>query len=459
MRVCIIAEGSYPIIRGGLSEWAHMLIKALKNVTFDIYCISPTAESKWKPVYEKFPNVDKVIINPLIRTKSAPYHGAIRQQLSSSLTRLLENAADGIPAEFKDIVWEPGAGSISKGWLGSKDYWDFVVKTYKKNYPEGSFAEYFWTFNGLNSILLDSMQFVNEIPKADIYHSLSSGFAGFAGSIAKTVHRSPLVVSEQGLYLVERRDELARQNVSDWYRTQLIRFSESLVKTSYKYADNIVPPCHSHMDIEKRLGADPGKLLMIKNGIETDRFIPSTVVKEHKPVIGCFARVVPIKGITTLIKAARIVCDKFPADFVVVGEVQDKEYYRECQKMVEKLKLENHFKFIGHANAVEWYHKVDIFTLSSNSEGVPYALLEAMSCGLPCVCTDVGGISEILADGLGIVVPHGQPESLANALLELLEDKELRIKMGQRGTKVAREKYTIAEEAENVLNLYQGLLK
>jgi len=459
MKVCIIAEGSYPIIRGGLSEWAHMLIKALKDVTFDVYCITPTDERKWKPVYERFPNVDQVIIKPLIRNEAIKDTRMVPKHLSSALTRLLENAADGAPADFTKIVGEKGASSVNKGWLASKDYWDFVVKTYKKNYPEGSFAEYFWTFNGLNSILLDSMQFIEEIPKADLYHSLSSGFAGFAGSIAKTVRHSPLVISEQGLYLVERRDELARQNVSEWYRTQLIRFSESLVKTSYKYADKIVPPCHSHMDIEKKLGADPAKIEMIKNGIETDRFMPALAKNGHKLLVGCFARVVPIKGITTLIKAAKIVCDKLPADFVVVGEVQDKEYYTECQKMVEKLGLTNRFKFIGHANAVEWYKKVDIFTLSSNSEGVPYALLEAMSCGLPCVCTDVGGMSEILADGLGYVVPPDQPESLAKAYCKLLENQDLRISMGQRATKVAREKYTIGEEAENILNLYKELLK
>jgi glycosyltransferase involved in cell wall biosynthesis len=71
----------------------------------------------------------------------------------------------------------------------------------------------------------------------------------------------------------------------------------------------------------------------------------------------------------------------------------------------------------------------------------------------------VGGISEILADGLGYVVPPGQPESLAQAIYKLLENKELRMTMGQRATKVAREKYTIGEEAENVLNLYKGLIK
>ena len=458
MRVCIVAEGSYPVVRGGLSEWAHMLIKALKDVRFDVFCITPNADRDWKPVYEKFPNVDRVIIKPLIRA-GAENTRTVSKEVSLALAKLMGNAIGGRPADFDGIVRLKGVTRTDKGWLASRKYWDFVVDSYRENHPEGSFAEYFWTINGLSSILLDSLQFIHEIPKADVYHSLSSGFAGYAGSMAKAMWHSPLVVSEQGLYLVERRDELSRQNVSEWYRRQSISFSESLVRTSYEYADKIVPPCHSHMAIEKQMGADPNKIVMINNGIETDRFVPSMSKNGHKLLVGCFARVVPIKGITTLVNAAKIVCDKSPADFVVVGEVQDQEYYIECQKLVETYGLADRFRFIGHADAVEWYHKVDVFTLSSNSEGVPYALLEAMSCGLPCVCTDVGGISEILADGLGYVVPRGQPESLANALCELLENKELRTTMGQRASKVAREKYTIGEEAANVRNLYEGLVK
>jgi len=92
---------------------------------------------------------------------------------------------NGEPADFENIVRLQGLTSVGKEWMTSKDYWDFVVNTYYKNYQKGSFAEYFWTFNGLNSILLDSLQFIQEIPQADVYHSLSSGFAGYAGSIAK----------------------------------------------------------------------------------------------------------------------------------------------------------------------------------------------------------------------------------------------------------------------------------
>ncbi len=458
MKICIVSEGSYPIVLGGLSEWAHMLIKHLKDIEFDIFCIAPTSEDKWVPVYEKLPNVGKVIIKPLIRPHTLHQTSHTSKQLSVDLVKLLKQSSNGEPMDLRNLVKLHRSTDIKKGWLNSKSYFDFVAESSRRNYPEGSFSEYFWTFLGLNSILLDSMRFIRELPKADVYHSLSSGFAGFAGSLAKTVWNKPLVITEQGLYLVERRNELSRQNVSEWYRSQLIKFSESLVKTSYKYANLIVPPCLSHTKIEKEMGADPNKIMMINNGIELYRFTPSSR-NGGKPVIGCFARVVPIKGITTLIQAAKIVCEKSPADFVVLGKIQDQEYYNQCQNLVKDLGLENRFRFMGHSNAAEWYHNVDIFTLSSISEGVPYALLEAMSSGLPSVCTAVGGIPEIISDGVGYVVPPARPDILAEKIGLLLDNKELRKKMGLQATAVANAKYDIDEMVEKFRALYTELAK
>ena len=456
MKICIISEGSYPVVRGGLSEWAHMLISHMKDVEFDVFCITPTAEDKWVSVYEKLPNVGQVIKKPLIRLDSLSQTGPAKKQISVNMVKLLRESFNGEPLHLQVIAQLQKSAHIKKGWLSSKDYFDFVTASYHSNYSSGSFSEYFWTLLGLSSILLDGMQFINEIPKADVYHSLSSGFAGFVGSLAKAKWNKPLLITEQGLYLVERRDELSRQDVSEWYRSQLIKFSESLVYTSYSYADAIVPPCLSHTKIEIEMGVNPEKIKVINNGIELYRFTPS-YHNGGKPVIGCFARVVPIKGIINLIQAAKIVCEKSSADFVVLGEIQDQEYFRQCQDLVKKLGLGNHFRFMGHSNAMEWYHKVDIFTLSSISEGVPYALLEAMSCGLPSVCTAVGGIPEIIEDGVGYVVPPNQPEMLAEKLSLLVDNKELRTKMGQRAIEVANAKYDIDEMAGEFRSLYEEL--
>ena len=297
MKICIISEGSYPIVRGGLSEWAHMLIRHSKDIEFDVFCILPTAEKKWESIYEKLPNVNQVIKKPLIRADSLSQNRHAKEQVSAGMIKLLKESFNGEPMDLQDMARLQVSAPIKKGWLSSENYFDFVTESYGSSYSSGSFSEYFWTLLGLSSILLDGMRFIHEIPKADVYHSLSSGFAGFAGAVAKAIWNNPLVITEQGLYMVERRDELSRQDVSEWYRSQLINFSESLVKTSYSYADFIVPPCLSHTRIEIEMGVDPKKIKVINNGIELYRFTPSSSPRNAKnPVIGCFARVVTYKG-------------------------------------------------------------------------------------------------------------------------------------------------------------------
>jgi len=126
-------------------------------------------------------------------------------------------------------------------------------------------------------------------------------------------------------------------------------------------------------------------------------------------MVGCFARVVPVKDQMTLLKAGKTILGECKADFIFAGEIQDEEYYKECQDLVQKLGIGGNIKFIGHSdNMLDLYRRADIFVLSSQSEGVPLALLEAMSCGLPAVCTSVGGVPEILADSVtGFLVQRG----------------------------------------------------
>ena len=455
-RTCIISEGSYPIIPGGLSEWAHMLIKNLKDVEFEIFCIVAFEEDKpW--VYERLPNINNVVVKPLMRSNTKNKRANLPKEAFTSLEEFFNGASEGRPLDLENLVHALPRGAAGKTWLRSQSYWDFIKNNYLKNDAGGSFLEYFWTSYGLDSMMLDSLNFVNEIPEADVYHCVSTGFAGFAGALAKAAFNKPLVITEQGLYLKERRNDLTRQKVSESYAKQLMQFSESMIRTSYRYVDKLVPPCLSHIPIEEELGADVNKIQVINNGIEIERFQPS-VRPERTPVIGCFARVVPIKGVTDLIEAAKIVLDRCSVEFVMLGDVQDPEYYEECQELVQKLGIGDHFKFMGHINSIEWYPQVDIFTLASLSEGVPYSLLEAMSSGLPSVCTAVGGVPEILADGVGFVVLPGHPEQLAEKYYELITNKELRLAMGVRATEKARTQYTIKKMGDDFRSLYEELI-
>ncbi len=457
MKVCIVSEGAYPIERGGLSEWAHLLIKTMKDIEFDVLCVTPIG--KEPIIYEKLPNINKRILAPIITQGPAPVvpprvHNACRKMANA-----LEPSFYGQPLNLEIVAqvrkWYP----VTKGWFRSRSFWDSLVNHYSNTCPDFSFNDYYWTMAGLHAILLSASNFMRYLPKADVYHALSTGFAGLFASLAKVRYGSPMLVTEQGVFLAERRNELNRlTQMSEWFRSQIYRFSESLVQTSYRYADRIVPPCYSHARMEKGFGVDPAKINVIPNGIDLTRFPVIPFHDGEKPIIGCFARVVPIKGITDLIKTAKLVLERYDASFVVLGEVQNKEYYEECRQLVSELGLQDKFKFMGHVNPLEWYRKVDIFVLSSLSEGVPYALLEAMSCGLPCVCTAVGGVPEIVADGVGFVVPPGQPESLAERISTLLDDKQLRVELGQRAAKVARVKYNINDMATSFRNLYEELM-
>ncbi len=456
MKVCIVSEGSYPIVRGGLSEWAHLLIKTLPDIEFDVYCIAPDMHSNI--VYEKLPNVRDIVIHPLIDVNFPMYNKSVLSKVASvELAQSLVSSLHGTPMDFNTIIDINKTFKIDKWWLTNPDYWDSIVAAYQNRSPDSPFAEYYWGVFGLYSILIDSLNSIQTIPKADVYHSLSTGFAGMAASLAKIIYGSPLVITEQGLYLKERLNELSRQHTSTGYVEQIMRFSESIVRTSYKYADKVVPPCDSHIPLELELGVELSKIHRIDNGIECDKFTPGPSKNGHTPLVGCFARVVPIKGLITLIEAAKLIGQKHQADFVVVGEIQDQDYHEQCQSLVDQLGMREHFRFIGHANPLEWYHKIDIFVLSSVSEGVPYALLEAMSCGIPSVCTAVGGIPEILSGNAGYVVPPNAPDRISEKIGELLSDEALRKDMGHRATQVAHERYTIQKMAEEFRKLYEEL--
>jgi len=459
MKVCIISEGSYPIARGGLSEWAHQLIRLLNYVDFDIFCIAPTGRER--QIYEKLPNVDRVIISGLTQPYDQRNGARLSKPISVELASSLSGVLSGSLVNCEIIADLLGQHSVGRPWLRSKTYWDSMVQLYKSSYPDTSFSDFFWTTQGIYSMLLDGLNLVNELPMADIYHSLTSGLGGLVGSMAKVQHGRPLVVSELGQYMRERAIELSRCEIREESQRQIIKFAETMLRTSYKYADLIVPVSKSYVPPEVELGADPDKIRIVNNGIDCNKFRPNPSKNGGTPVVGCFARIVPVKGQMTFIKACKKVLENHQANFILVGEVQDQEYYQQCQALVQELGLAQNLKFIGYVdNLLEWYQRVDIFVLVSQWEGIPLALLEAMSCGLPSICTAVGGIPDILSDtGAGYLVPPNDSDSLASRICELLDDETLRKTIGLRASQLVKEKYSIKDMADRILGVYlEGIL-
>jgi glycosyltransferase involved in cell wall biosynthesis len=194
-------------------------------------------------------------------------------------------------------------------------------------------------------------------------------------------------------------------------------------------------------------------------GIGNLRSIPGFEGASHLVVtVGNIRRV---KGIDVLVRAAAIVCRRFPqAIFIVVGSVLEHQYHEEVQKLACALNVADNMKFIGpQDNVVQILNQCDVFCLLSRSEGFSNALLEAMACGLPSVVTDVGGNREALTDGeSGYLVPNEDADSAAARITMLLEDLEGAHKMGSAGYHTIEEKFTTEGMINALVSRYNNVL-
>jgi glycosyltransferase involved in cell wall biosynthesis len=122
--------------------------------------------------------------------------------------------------------------------------------------------------------------------------------------------------------------------------------------------------------------------------------------------------------------------------------------------MSRQLGIEARTHFLGERQDVPaLLGAADIFAMSSQTEGLPMAMVEAMSAALPCVSTAVGGIPELLADGCGLLAPAGDSDALASALLRLAGDGDLRTRLGQSGRRKVEELYGLDAVVDRYLEL------
>ena len=183
----------------------------------------------------------------------------------------------------------------------------------------------------------------------------------------------------------------------------------------------------------KNYGIDSAKVVVIYNGIDTPKS-GSAIAQTF--AAGTVSRLVKKKGLEVLLKAFSKLSDG--KKFLIVG---DGPLKGKLIKLAKNLGLKDRVVFAGHQKEVlPSLFAMDIFIMSSLSESMPFALMEAMAAGRPCISTDVGGVRELINDGEnGILVSAGDPDKLGSAISLLSGDRE---KMGLLG-KAA--KNTIAE--------------
>lgn len=299
-----------------------------------------------------------------------------------------------------------------------------------------------------------------ELPKVDLVHCSLAWMPSFAAICEKKEYGCPIVVTEHG---VAYREQLLNTNlfIDDAIAAKFWkRLAHNIIMTMYHEADAIVPVCASNAVWEVMMGADQSKIKVIYNGIDTRRFSPMKIeTASNRPTIVVVARIDVWKDIVGLIRAVNIVREQVPDVLCqLYGQSIDLDYAIECADLVKELDLEDNFKFMGRTSEPEVaYNSGDMVVFSGITEGFPFSVIEAMACGKAVVASDVGGVGEAL-EGCGLLVRSRSPRDMADKIVELLRNKELREKLGKSALLRARSKFSIELSNSEYSNLYDSIL-
>ena len=247
--------------------------------------------------------------------------------------------------------------------------------------------------------------------------------------------------------------------------------SSRVYKFSLLFTNKVVFVCNAAQ--ERFINRDIVKASMaqtIYNGVPLEQFttpisesdknilLEKLGLKPENKIIGLVARLEPLKDISTFLKVAKIVCDKYPlCRFLVVG---DGSLKKNLKQEAISLGLEKKAIFLGDRRDVNSLLQImDIFCLTSISEGMPLTLIEAMASGKPIVATRTGGVSEVVINKLtGYLEEPRDSNRLAKAIMNLINDHKLLKQMGNAGYSRVCKGFHVESMAKNYQKLYGKLM-
>ena len=234
-------------------------------------------------------------------------------------------------------------------------------------------------------------------------------------------------------------------------------------KWKYRHVDVFISASDVIAGILERDGIQRERIVTVHDGVNIGVIDKQDRVDAHgafwlphgSPVVGNVAALAPHKGQKHLIAAAKLVVREVPdARFLIVGEGELKD---QLERQIKQLALERHVTLTGfRPDAIGLMKSFDLFAMSSVTEGLGSAVLEAMACGLPVVSTRAGGLPEVVVDGeTGILLaPHDEP-AMAQAIVTLLKDPAQRAALGQAGRARVLDAFSVESMVSKTLNVYQ----
>jgi polysaccharide biosynthesis protein PelF len=480
--VCVIVEGAYPYVAGGVSTWVDGLIRRHPDLKFEVVAIlpePPTTASKYTAP-ANLGALHHLYVSTVHEKASWMPRRALNQaRLFAAIEGFLRDGNLAALGEVNRLLAPLAQRRRMGDLINSPLAWRLVCDLYGRTMPHESFLHFFWAWRAVFGGLVAILAF--QLPKAHVYHSVSTGYAGLLAARSAVETGRPALVTEHGIYTNERRIEILQ---ADWIvdtidkgfsindgrrdlRDFWVRAFESYAKTCYDACADIISLHEANQSPQRALGAKLARMRIIPNGVDYQSLsrLPRPNPQEP-PTVGLVGRVVPIKDIKTYLQAIRILRPQFPhLRALILGPTDEQpDYYDACRTLAAELGISATVNFAGKVDVTEYFPRMHVNVLTSLSESQPLCMLEAGAAGIPSVATNVGACREILfgrrneqpalGDG-GILTDVASPEQTAQAIAALLGNADRRQQLGRTMQARVERYYDLPVVDEAYAALYQ----
>lgn len=412
--VCLVVEGSYPYVTGGVSAWTDGLLHGLPDVSFAVAHVRDAGDPDLAHAYTMPGNTGLVHVDmdPADGRVPAGAHHALPE------ARVYHAACTGAAGEVARLAAsEQGAA--------------FALTEHGIAWREAR-----WGITGCR-------------------HARPQVITGCK-------HRRPQVITgcRHARPQVVTGCKHRWEDPQSWTPEEAARRADqvlAMAMRAYAEADAITSVCGPNSLLQQRLGAPADRLSVLANPVGAP---PQRCKDSEGLLIGFVGRVVAVKDIETFLRACAVVAQRRDdARFVVVGPTHhEPEYAQDMIELADALGLAQRVTFTGETDPRPWYARMDVLALTSLSEAQPLVALEAMAAGIPVVATDVGGCREAIGDSArppaaGILTHAGDPQATAAALLRIASDDLLHARLAAAG----RRRATTTHDPQRIYGAYREM--
>jgi polysaccharide biosynthesis protein PelF len=491
VRIALVTEGSYPFSHGGVSVWCDQLVRGLSEHDYEV--ISLTGTGTEKRLWDLPANVRSVRSIALWGQGRRGRLGRGGRGPQAARGAVVRPRTPGSPDPVAErCALELGLALVEPDLRLAGQRFAAVLRTWARIAPHHD-VEAALLSPALISVLLDGWSteelavnwggrerglptvgdavtatrllahvlrpLEHEPPAADVVHLVSNGIAGLTGLAAKWRDGTPFVLSEHGVYLRERYLSFGRSTYSRPVKWLLLRFYRLLSSAVYAEAALVAPGNVYNQRWELWDGVPDSAIRTVYNGVDPAEF--ATVDEEPAaPTVTWVGRIDPIKDVETLVRSFALVHRQLPqARLRIFGSTPagNEEYRSRLEQLTGDLELKSVVSFEGRVeSARDAYAAGHVVALTSISEGFPYTVIEAMSCGRATVSTDVGGVAEAVGDA-GIVVPPRDPHAFAQACVQLLQDTTERHRLAAMARSRVIELFTLEQSLNAFRSIYSDV--